>query len=339
MTDPEGHDLDPTTALPLGLTLPQADRDRFAALFQPAVHVPVAAKANAYLHILHASNGDFELGTLFDSLIDASVFYALPRQRAMNYRSDPRASTLAKIKNQFRFPEATSGEGGEVLLYSFLECHLNAPKLLSKLELKTSGNDYVKASDGVHLRSTDTGGLEIIYGESKLHGDSSASAGDSVRTALYDAFESMAKLRDNNFDIDKWLIEGNLLKEACSPAVADQIAQLLVPNPGGATSARNAFGVFIGYEIDTTRWSTVDMDQSQLEEKINKTARELVDKRVDYIRSQIVNHGLGSQEFHFYFMPFLKSKRKGGTYGVAEVREGIARDLSGKSAAGKGGQE
>jgi hypothetical protein len=34
------------------------------------------------------------------------------------------------------------GELGELLLYCFLESHLKAPKILSKLELKTSTNHY-----------------------------------------------------------------------------------------------------------------------------------------------------------------------------------------------------
>lgn len=48
-----------------------------------------------------------------------------------------------KVQSQFRTPEKKSGEGGEVILCSLLEGHLGAPKILSKMELKTSSQHYV----------------------------------------------------------------------------------------------------------------------------------------------------------------------------------------------------
>lgn len=318
------------SGLPLGLTLRTRDRERFLELFQPAEEIDVAAKAKIYLHVLRADTGDFDLQPLFDSVVDSSISYALSRSAAKKYYEDPRASTITKVRSKFRFPELKSGEGGEVLLYSFLECHLNAPKLLSKLELKTSGDDYVKAADGVHFRRSGPSTVEIIFGESKMHGDTTGKPGDSVRTAIYDAFLSMAKLRDDRFNTDKWLVEGNILKEAYDADTVDLLADLLVPTSGTNQSSRNSFGVFIGYEIDTTSWPSIDLEIDEIDQKINDTARSLVNARVEYIRDRITEHGLGSHDFHFYFVPFLKSNRKNTTFGVAQVRENLAKELSGK---------
>lgn len=47
--------------------------------------------------------------------------------------------------------KGAGGELGEILLYIFLENELKAYKLLSKMELKTNRNDYVKGADGVFL--------------------------------------------------------------------------------------------------------------------------------------------------------------------------------------------
>ena len=62
------------------------------------------------------------------------------------------------------------GKLGEILLYLFLENKLDAPKLLSKVELKTSGNQYVFGSDGVHLFQLDNKNFQLILGESKIKG-------------------------------------------------------------------------------------------------------------------------------------------------------------------------
>lgn len=315
---------------PLGLTMRPQDRERFLALFQPAIEIDVARRVKLYLHVLRASTGDFDLQALFDSVIDSSITYAMSRSAFKKYTEDSRPSTISKVRRKFRFPELSSGEGGEVLLYSFLECHLDAPKLLSKLELKTAGDDYVKASDGVHIRWTEGDGLEVIFGESKMHGDSGAKPADSVRTAIYDAFLSMAKLRDERFNTDKWLIEGNLLKEAYDAETVEILEELLVPGSAATHVARNSFGVFIGYEIDATSWNLIDLAIPDIERMINEKAVILVKERVDYIRERINEHGLGVHDFHFYFVPFLKLARKGEVFGIAQVRESLAKELSGK---------
>lgn len=41
-----------------------------------------------------------------------------------------------------------NGELGELLLFCFLETHLGAPQILTKLELKTSISHYVNGADG-----------------------------------------------------------------------------------------------------------------------------------------------------------------------------------------------
>ena len=58
---------------------------------------------------------------------------------------------VTKAKERLRKAESNEGELGEILLYSMLEAHLKAPKLLTKLELKTDPNHYVNGTDGVHL--------------------------------------------------------------------------------------------------------------------------------------------------------------------------------------------
>ncbi|WP_346683701.1 Hachiman antiphage defense system protein HamA [Anaerostipes butyraticus] len=44
-------------------------------------------------------------------------------------------------------------ELGELLMYSFLEEKLNAPKLMSRVELTTDAKQYASACDGIYLIS------------------------------------------------------------------------------------------------------------------------------------------------------------------------------------------
>lgn len=317
------------TEMPLQLSLRSSDIERFTKLFYDPEGLIVGKKAGIQLHVLRIDSGEFALAELYESLADASITYALSRTNAAKYFADPRVSIVNKVKEKFRLPELKSGEGGEVLLYTFLESHLVAPKLLSKLELKTANDDYVKGADGIHLRQSNAE-LELIFGESKMHSDGKGKPGSSLQTAIADAFKSMATLRDSQFSTDKWLVENNLLKEAFDEQTVDALAAVLVPDAPSSIKTRKSFGVFLGYEIDICEWPLIDLDHDEIEDRIRTKARELVSERIDYIRQQITNNGLGGYEFHIYMVPFLKQNTKEGVRGIKDVRFTLAKELSGK---------
>ena len=63
---------------------------------------------------------------------------------------------------------------GEILLYIFLEQELDAPKIMSKIELGSSNMDTVSKSDGVHILSLNKSGQpfhQLVFGVSHIVGD------------------------------------------------------------------------------------------------------------------------------------------------------------------------
>ena len=158
--------LDP--ALPLSLLT--SNREQFNAVFYDPVSVALQTKTNLHLHVLRVQNGDFDLPGLYRVLKNNSVAYVLSRLNYQKAFEDPGRwmEVATKVQSQFRKPDANAGEGGEVILYSLLEGHLGAPKILSKMELKTSSAHYVHGSDGVHLLRTDEDTYQLIFGESKM---------------------------------------------------------------------------------------------------------------------------------------------------------------------------
>jgi len=71
------------------------------------------------------------------------------------------------------------GELGELILFTLLEVFLNAPKILSKISLKTSRRMPVYGADAVHAQYVD-GSLRLYLGESKLHQSFSTAATSAV---------------------------------------------------------------------------------------------------------------------------------------------------------------
>lgn len=189
------------------------------------------------------------------------------------------------------------GELGEILLYLFLENKLDAPKLLSKVELKTTGNQYVFGSDGVHLFQLDNKNFQLILGESKIKG--------ILSKAVDEAFESIEKV-SNNPDNELRLIEKNILSESFDEATTEFIKSLIVPLKRDKTiSVDNAFGIFLGYtlDIDATQYSNSDFRNA-----VNEKLRNDLDEIASYIEKKINESGLTGYSFYFYILPFNNAK-------------------------------
>lgn len=117
--------------------------------------------------------------------------YCIPRQRIEEAKEHllktGSVSEFARLQDEARelFSDLdTSGEGGELLLYTMLESILGVPQILCKMPLKTNPRMHVHGVDGVHARVLDNGNLALYWGESKVHA--------RVSDAIDECFESIS---------------------------------------------------------------------------------------------------------------------------------------------------
>jgi hypothetical protein len=174
---------------------------------------------------------------------------------------------------------------------------LNSPKLLSKIELKTTGNQYVYGCDGVHLLKdlTEDGVLfhQLILGESKIKGD--------LEKAVDNAFDSISKFNLNH-SADIQLIDSNAFKEAFNEESLTWIKSLIIPEKRDLSlNVDKAFGIFLGYTIgfDGSKLSNLEY-RTKVKEKIAVDAENIV----PYIQSKIQSAKLVNNSFYFYILPF-----------------------------------
>ncbi|WP_417288926.1 DUF1837 domain-containing protein [Corynebacterium variabile] len=315
----------------LSPSLLEENRKRFISLFYPAVPEPLQTKTNLYLHILKVRNGDFDLPGLYRELKNNSPAYVLSRLNYQKALNDPSKmmEIASKVQSQFRQPDKNAGEGGELILYSLLEGHLGAPKALSKMEIKTSSGHYVHGSDGVHLLSMEDGSYQLIFGESKMYGDGKR-RGTSAKNGITAAFNSIEQVHKSGFSFDTWLVESELLKEEQSDAEKlEALTAIILPSSGAANvNTQNAFGVFIGYEIDVSDMRPEDMELDEIETELRLRAKTAMEEQYDYIKEQITNRGLGIYPIHIYAIPFLKRGTGDGAPGIEKVRIDLAAQLS-----------
>lgn len=288
-----------------------------------------------HLHVLRIDGGDFAIKPLFKELVNNSISYVLSRQNLGKLTSDisRMGEFFRKVQTQFKAPDPNAGEGGELLLYSFLEAHLGAPKILSKMELKTSSERYVHGTDGVHLLEVSPGEYQLIFGESKMYGDADGSVGSSARRGVKAAFASVGKVQEDGFDFDTWLVESELLKESLNDDKIALLASILLPSASGPSTITksNAFRVFVGFELDVTTFPFGDHTVGEIETRLRDLALSAIGDEVDTIKSEIQNRGLGGYQFHIYVVPFLKRNVNGTVRGIEDIRIDLASELSGKN--------
>ena len=173
------------------------------------------------LFVLKINSNEFDYDLLINMLLDPVIDYSISRQVKERYKNRP-ATLSKKAREKFVEYARNNGELGELLLFCFLETHLGAPKILTKLELKTSTSHYVNGADGVHFLKLPDGNYQLIFGESKTYQD--------IDGAIRDAFKSIYNFKNgindkgnqkSGIQYEKSLISDNLFKEAFSDEERD----------------------------------------------------------------------------------------------------------------------
>lgn len=270
----------------------------------------ITLRSKISLYTLRFDGTTFDYNSMKSSLLNATLTYVFSR---MKYDSIPKSKMgeyAKEVRDKFRKAESNRGEAGELFLYCFLETHLNAPKILSKMELKTSENDYVKKSDGIHLLKLSKNNYQLIFGESKMIGDSTEPK-SSFRKAIVDSLNSIKQVVDNGIADEIGLVDSNLMKEAIEEELLEFLKKIIKPTAKGEITKSNAFGIFTGFEIDVTDWDIANLEDSEFQDKVRSEVRTMVSDRYDFIKNKIKELNLDGFHYYIYAVPFIKKGDSG----------------------------
>ncbi len=257
------------------------------------------------LFMLKINSNMFDYAYLQDNLIDPLIEFSLSRNIRDEYKHKP-AHLSKKAREKFINYINNKGELGELLLYCFLESHLNAPKILSKLELKTSTSHYVNGSDGVHFLKLANGNFKLIFGESKTI--------KGLTSALTDAFKSIDEFKraKNTKDNDKSgllheksLISDHLSKETFSDEEKNFIKSIIYPTRDNDFEVDDAFGIFVGYEIVISE-EDKKLPNDDFRKKIQEQVKNEVEGKLTHITKKINEYKLYGHNFYIYILPFTE---------------------------------
>ena len=258
------------------------------------------------MFMLNTENKLFNYDEMYDYILPNIAQYVFSRKRLAEIENNTlkqRTITLEAlnhlrpIKNED--DQGAGGELGEILLYLFLEQDLKAPKLFSKVELKTSAKDYVKGSDGIHFRfRTDNDGkkvLQLVIGEAKIKND--------LKNGVDEVFKSIDTYLSENTQ-DRNLLDTHLMEQLVDEDEAVIIKDYITTIPRKKKEV--VFGIFIGYSIeyDGKLDTNDEYDRKVIEENIKQVLK-IKKHIIDLINKKCVSN----YEFNFYFLPFHNAAR------------------------------
>lgn len=258
------------------------------------------------LFMLNTENKIFNYDELYQYILSNITRYVFDRRKSTEIENDIEKRNFATLDAISHLRDVTSekdkgagGELGEILLYLFLEQDMGAPKLFSKVELKTSGRDYIKGSDGIHFKFRETADgkkiLQLVIGEAKIQND--------LDNGIKAAFAAVNTYLTENVQ-DRNLLDTHLMNQLSDEEEAKILKEYILSVP--RKKKETVFGIFIGYSIDYKG----DSDTSDIYDKkvIDENIKQVLaykTKIIEYINQ----YNISNYEFDFYFLPFHNAMR------------------------------
>jgi len=261
------------------------------------------SKVNLFLCPINANK--FDYNRIIEELVEPVADFAISRKVKKSYSNKP--MKLSKVaREKFVEYKKNTGELGEFLLYCFLEGHLNAPKIFSKLEMKTSTSMYVNGSDGVHFLKVSDENYQIVFGESKTI--------KLLGNAMYDAFRSIYQFINeindkgatkSGINFEKRLISDNLDHESWSEKEKEFLTKLIYPTSEEKFDVDDAFGIFVGFQISPSEEER-KLSNSDYRKKIEANVKDQLLKELKHIEDLINKFELYGHSFYIYALPFTE---------------------------------
>lgn len=209
---------------------------------------------------------------------------------------------LAEIVNdamkEIRKDEGENARLDEILVFAFLECVLNAPKIMSAFEQqKYYGNENM-ARGGMHilyLPDEEKGSQhQIVFGLSSMHKD--------LKTAVNKAIDKIGRFSRDDDQRFTAKLDRRALKLPYDDNARRFFNEIFGDVRHRDNKRKKAYAVVIGYTLQKDEDEQSDQD---FMDYARKRIQKDIDEIIPYIKENIQDKGrIANMPLHFYFLPF-----------------------------------
>nr|WP_294839830.1 DUF1837 domain-containing protein [uncultured Methylotenera sp.] len=192
------------------------------------VYLPIAGGKTSHLDFFEK---------IKDGILTNFVLSCRDIEEKLGLKNPRSPESLFKKSASFLKANTAQGALGELILFTLLDVYLSAPKLISKISAKGSGQVHAHGADAVHGQYID-GAFRVFLGESKLH--------KNFKSAALSATESI-KNAQGKFEHEFNLIDSHLDFPGITPETKNELLELLDPFGGNDFTDVIHSPCFIGF--------------------------------------------------------------------------------------------
>jgi Cap4 SAVED domain len=247
-------------------------------------------------------NGRPRVSDFIRRICEHVIDYAIPRSEIAEahseYLDSGSSHKWARITREARnlFVDlATTGEGGELILFVFAEYLFSLPQIICKMSLKTSDQMHYHGADGVHAGvDPESGLLSLYWGESKMHKTAAgaitaclASLAPFLREGSTGASERDLKLLRSYIDLNDSALEA-------------AIKTYLDPDNPNCNRLKYCGFAFVGFNSNDYPAD----NQRAIADELTNTVRTAFARWRVLVGERVIAEQVSEFEIHFICMPF-----------------------------------
>ncbi len=221
---------------------------------------------------------------------DLFAQYALPKKDYLKLKPEDIRRIFRKARERYTTSDNT-GELGEIILFALLETERNAPQVLSKMALKTSGKIHVLGLDAIHI-GVNNGEICRYYGESKTNSNHK----DGIRNAVNDI--SKYHQKPARLEHEMYLISDHIDMSKFG-SYAQDVLSFFDPYTRDQSKIRDVNAIFVGFDWD----SICTLGQPNTEQRLEQAIRSKKDEICRVCDTKITQFSIKNKT-EFFFIPF-----------------------------------
>jgi Cap4 SAVED domain len=265
--------------------------------------VPVeGTKTRAHCYFLAVDgNGRVRVADFVQRICEHVIDFAIPRSKireASDYLrrtgSTQKWVRLSREAKDLFTDLATTGEGGELILFTLAEHLLGLPQIICKMALKTSEQMHYHGADGIHASiDPETGLLSLYWGESKMF--------SAASDAISDCFASLAPFLTGERGRERRDVQLlNSYVDLDNPQLEEAIKHYLDPDHVAFNRAKYCGLAFVGF--DSTSYPPED--QRAEAQRIAAAVQTAAAGWRSHIGRRCISARIDQVDIHFVCIPF-----------------------------------
>lgn len=294
------HDTDlcaPSTA-PLEISIDEKGfKNTFVEINQDAYSLGLPNPHKVKIFKLRIVGKEFNKDGISDFILNNISQYVYSRTKIKSIESSANVRTISTraIRQMEKTPAFANQTDTfcEIMLYSFLECSMHAPKIMSGFEVSEAGRSN-KYSSGIYLLPAGiiSSNNQIVFGCTKAH--------DNLRNAIDDVFNQASEIKINRSN-EVRLLDPSVLGSILEPKTANHLKDIILPSKSSDVESDDAFGLFLSYSINVQNKES--MSNNDYRTALDQQMDADIQSQIPYIKSKINELGLDAYSFYLFVLP------------------------------------